>query len=83
MELRDRMLESKFRVFNTCEPFFDEFRLYHRDENGKLVKLNDDIMSAVRYAYMMRRFARMMRDIRTPKEKKIPAPIRPIQRPTR
>ncbi len=83
VELRDRMLESKFRVFNTCEPFFDEFRLYHRDENGKLVKLNDDIMSAVRYAYMMRRFARMMRDIRTPKEKKIPAPIRPIQRPTR
>ncbi len=82
-ELRDLMLEGRFRVFNTCEPFFEEFRLYHRDENGKISKTNDDVIDAVRYAYMMRRFARMMRDIRTPKEKKIPAPIRPIQRPTR
>ncbi|MCV5934662.1 terminase, partial [Escherichia coli] len=62
--------------------FFEEFRLYHRDENGKIVKLNDDVLSAVRYAYMMRRFAKMMRDIKKPKEKKIPAPIRPIARRT-
>lgn len=53
-ELRDMMLDGRFKVFNTCEPFFEEFRLYHRDENGKIVKLNDDVLSAVRYAYMMR-----------------------------
>lgn len=82
-ELRELMLEGRFRVFNTCEPFFEEFRLYHRDENGKISKTNDDVIDGVRYAYMMRRFARMMRDIRKPKEKKIPAPIRPIPRPTR
>lgn len=81
-ELRDMMLDGRFKVFNTCEPFFEEFRLYHRDENGKIVKLNDDVLSAVRYAYMMRRFAKMMRDIKKPKEKKIPAPIRPIARRT-
>ncbi|MGO0299546.1 terminase, partial [Escherichia coli] len=40
----------------------------HRDENGKIVKLNDDILSAVRYGYMMRRFAIQMRDIKDPKE---------------
>jgi phage terminase large subunit-like protein len=79
-ELRDLMLEGRFKVFNTCEPFFDEFRLYHRDENGKIVKINDDVMSAVRYAYMMRRFARMLREIKKPKEKKMPTPIRPITR---
>ncbi|MEX3002698.1 terminase large subunit domain-containing protein [Serratia fonticola] len=82
-EMRDRMEEGKWKVFNTCEPFFDEFRLYHRDDNGQIVKLNDDILSAARYGYMMRRFAKTMRDIRKPKEKKIPAPIRPISRPTR
>lgn len=63
------MLDGRFKVFNTCEPFFEEFRLYHRDENGKIVKLNDDVLSAVRYAYMMRRFAKMMRDIKTKREK--------------
>ncbi|EGC5965209.1 terminase, partial [Salmonella enterica] len=79
-ELRDLMLEGRFKAFNTCEPFFEEFRLYHRDENGKIVKTNDDVLDATRYGYMMRRFARMMRDIRKPKEKKIPAPIRPVRR---
>ncbi|HGJ5862652.1 MAG TPA: terminase, partial [Arsenophonus nasoniae] len=53
--------------------------LYHRDENGKIVKTNDDILDAVRYAYMMRRFAKMLREIKKPKQIKIPAPIRPVR----
>ncbi len=69
VELRDLMLEGKFCVFNTCEPFFEEFRLYHLDENGRIVKLNNDILSAVSYAYMMRRYARMMRDIQPEAER--------------
>jgi hypothetical protein len=28
----------------------------------------------------MRRFAKLMRDIKKPKEKKIPAPIKPVSR---
>lgn len=79
-ELRDLMLDGKFKVFNTCDPFFDEFRVFHRDENGKIVKINDDLLSAVRYAYMMRRYAKTMRDIKKPKEKITPAPIKPIAR---
>lgn len=65
-EMRDLMLEGRFKVFNTCEPFFEEFRLYHRDANGKIVKLVDDILSAVRYAYMMRRYAVQYSEIRNP-----------------
>lgn len=65
-EMRDLMLEGRFKVFNTCEPLFEEFRLYHRDANGKIVKLVDDILSAVRYAYMMRRYAVQYSEIRNP-----------------
>lgn len=42
--------------------------------------LQDDVLDAVRYGYMMRRFARRLGDIRKPAEKKIPPPIRPISR---
>jgi len=79
-EMREYMLDGRFKVFNTCEAFFDEFRLYHRDEKGKVVKLKDDILSAVRYAFMMRRFAKMRRDIGSPRQVVMPKPIKPIPR---
>ena len=55
-EMYDLMRKGKFKVFSNCRPFFEEFVQYHRDEKGNIVKLFDDILSAVRYAYMMRRF---------------------------
>ena len=61
------MLDGKFKVFSTCTDFFDEFRMYHRDENGKISKTNDDVLDAVRYAYMMRRFARQKYQISAPR----------------
>lgn len=79
-KLRDLMLDGKLKVFSTCADFFEEFRMYHRNENGQIAKTNDDVLDAVRYAYMMRRFAKQMRDIKKPREKKTPAPIRPINR---
>ncbi|AYX15431.1 MULTISPECIES: terminase large subunit domain-containing protein [Yersinia] len=79
-KIRDLMLDGKLKVFSTCSDFFEEFRMYHRNENGQIAKTNDDVLDAVRYAYMMRRFAKQMRDIKKPKEKKLPAPIKPIQR---
>ncbi|MFA7945199.1 terminase large subunit domain-containing protein [Pseudomonas brenneri] len=57
VELYERMTTGRFKVFSHLADFFDEKMSYHRDENGKIVKLNDDILSAARYAYMMRRFA--------------------------
>lgn len=57
MELRERMLLGTFKVFAGCRDFFDEWLQYHRDDKGKIVKRRDDILDALRYAYMMRRFA--------------------------
>jgi phage terminase large subunit-like protein len=55
-EMLDRMQTGRLRVFSTMHDWFEEFRLYHR-KNGLIVKEGDDLMSATRYAIMMRRFA--------------------------
>lgn len=56
MQMLDRMQTGRFKVFSTCVQWFEEFRLYHR-KDGKVVKEQDDILSASRYALMMLRFA--------------------------
>lgn len=56
MDMLQRMQTGRWAVFSTCQNWFEEFRLYHRDE-GKIVKERDDLISASRYAYMMRRYA--------------------------
>ena len=63
VELYRLMELGKFKVFKHLIPWFDEKMSYHRDENGKIVKINDDLLSATRYAYMMRRFAIQAREI--------------------
>jgi len=67
MEMLERMQTGRFKVFKTCKYFMEEKRMYHRailESNGarisKLVKMNDDVISAVRYAIMMLRHARTM-----------------------
>lgn len=58
-EMLEYMRVGKFKVFRGAgEPFLAEMRMYHRDEDGLLVKVNEDVISAVRYAFMMRRYAR-------------------------
>jgi len=57
MEMYDRFKTGKMIVFDTCQEFLDEVMQYHRDDNGKIVKVADDAISCVRYAYMMRRYA--------------------------
>jgi phage terminase large subunit-like protein len=56
-DMLNRMQSQRFRVFEHLEDWFEEFRLYHR-KDGMVVKINDDLMSATRYALMMRRFAK-------------------------
>ncbi|QMV33080.1 terminase family protein [Ralstonia phage Firinga] len=56
-EMQERMLTGRWRVFSNLVEWFEEKRLYHRDENGRIVKERDDLLSASRYAYMMRRLA--------------------------
>lgn len=56
MEMLDRMQTGRLKVFSTVGNFFEEMRLYHR-KDGKIVKERDDLISAARYAIMMKRFA--------------------------
>ncbi len=55
-EMLERMQTGRWKVFSTCGSWFGEFRLYHR-EDGKIVKLQDDLISSSRIALMMKRDA--------------------------
>jgi phage terminase large subunit-like protein len=63
VELYRLMELGKFKVFSHLSIFFEEKMNYHRKENGKIAKVQDDILDSVRYAYMMRRFAVQKIDI--------------------
>jgi hypothetical protein len=57
MDMLDRMQTGRFKVFKHLNDWWEEFRLFHR-KDGKVVKENDDLMAATRYAVMMLRYAR-------------------------
>lgn len=44
-----RLSGGKLKVFSTCQNWFDEYRIYRRDDNGKVVKQGDHLMDATRY----------------------------------
>lgn len=56
LSMLDYMQTGRFKVFSNLADWFEEFRMYHR-KDGKIVKLDDDLMAATRYAFMMRRHA--------------------------
>ena len=56
MEMDERFATGRLKVASHLSMFFEEFRLYHR-KDGLIVKLKDDILSALRTAIMMKRFA--------------------------
>jgi phage terminase large subunit-like protein len=59
MEMASRMRGGRFKVFrDQNDAWLEEYRLYHRDVDGRVVKENDDAISASRYGMMMRRFGR-------------------------
>src|SRR6185436_13729712 len=57
MDMLDRMKTGRFKVLAHLNDWFEEFRLYHR-QDGRVVKEGDDLMAATRYALMMLRHAR-------------------------
>jgi phage terminase large subunit-like protein len=61
MDMLDRMQTGKFKVYNTLNDWFEEFRLYHR-KDGKVFKEHDDLMAATRYAVMMLREAKTLEE---------------------
>ncbi len=65
MDMLERMKTGRFKVFRHLNDWFDEFRLYHR-KGGRIVKERDDLISATRYALMMRRKAIVKPSARNP-----------------
>ena len=46
----DQLMQSgKLFIFNTLQDIKDEYTLYRRDDNGKIVKTHDHLMDALRY----------------------------------
>ena len=45
----DLLVTQKLKVMPNCENWLREYRKYHRDEKGKIVKHNDHLMDATRY----------------------------------
>lgn len=56
-EMLERMQTGRWKVFSSCAYWIEEYRLYHR-KDGLIQKIRDDVISASRYAMMMRRYAR-------------------------
>ena len=55
LELNDRMKTGRLKISLDCPKLIAEIETYHRDK-GKIVKEDDDLIAAMRYALMMRRF---------------------------
>lgn len=48
----ERLVSGRLKVFSNLSNWFYEFRLYRRDEKGKIVKKDDHLMDATRYLCM-------------------------------
>lgn len=55
------LIEGRLKVCANCTNLLSEFRKYHRDEKGNIVKKNDHLMDALRYFVMSGRDLMRMR----------------------
>jgi len=51
-EVHSRMKTGRLKVFSTLSNWWEEYRIYHRKEDGNIVKKNDHLMDATRYLVM-------------------------------
>lgn len=56
MDILQRMESGRFKIFSNQKDVFEELRQYHRND-GKIVAMYDDLMSAMRYAALSIRHA--------------------------
>jgi hypothetical protein len=52
LEVWQALSYGHLKVFASCNHWREEFRLYRRDEDGKVVKEDDHLMDATRYFYL-------------------------------
>lgn len=48
-EVYQRLSTGRLKVFTTCTNWLQEYRVYRRDDKGKVVKEHDHLMDATRY----------------------------------
>jgi Terminase RNaseH-like domain len=60
--MRDLMYAEKLKIAGHNTELLEELRHYHRDENYKIVKVRDDLVSALRYAVMMKRYGKPIKE---------------------
>jgi hypothetical protein len=48
-EVWELMSAGRLKVFSSLSAWWDEWRMYHRDEKGRIVKKDDHLMDASRY----------------------------------
>jgi len=53
---------ESFTIANHMTELSEELLNYHRDEDYKIGSIHDDLISAVRYAFMDRRIGRLLSD---------------------
>jgi phage terminase large subunit-like protein len=59
-EMREMMFGGRITIAGHLHELLDELRNYHRDDDYRIVKQRDDLVSALRYAIMMRRNGRAL-----------------------
>jgi len=52
MEMLDRLSTGRLRVFSTLQHWLSEYRIYRRDDKGRVVKEHDHLMDGTRYLVM-------------------------------
>jgi hypothetical protein len=56
-EVFQALQSGMLKIFDTCTPLLEEYRIYRRDEKGKIVKENDHCCDCLRYLYNTRQIA--------------------------
>ena len=51
-EVHEALAQGQLKIFNTLINFREEFRLYRRDDKGKIVKERDHLQDALKYAWV-------------------------------
>jgi hypothetical protein len=54
-EIRALVFAGKLTIAGQNHELLEEMRSYHRDDDFKLIKIRDDLISALRYGLMCRR----------------------------
>jgi phage terminase large subunit-like protein len=61
-EMREFMFGGRLTIAGHLHELIDELRNFHRDDDYRIIKQRDDLVSALRYAIMMRRNGKALSD---------------------